>query len=67
MAYTVFLCSDTKDVIDLLQYQQRVHIDVNVTSLGHHLAKVQRTTAGKSIDAMVTDLWHHLTENSREA
>lgn len=30
-----FPCSDTKDVIDLLQYQQKVQIDVRVTSLRH--------------------------------
>ena len=58
-------CSEMDNVIDLLPYQLRVHIDVGVTLLRCHSAKVLTTTIGYSIVAIVTDLWHHLTYSLR--
>ena len=53
-------CSEKYNVIDLLPYQLRVHIDVSMTLLRRHSAKVLSTTFGYSIVAVVTDLEHHL-------
>ena len=50
-------CSDTNDVIDVLQQQLRIPFDVKVTySRPPHSAKVLISTAGNSIVAMTTDL-----------
>ena len=44
-----FQCSGTNDVIYLIPYQRKVHIDVHMTSSRRHSAKVRVTIVDNSI------------------
>ena len=63
MAYIV--ChAHTNDIINLLPWQLRVHIDVKEVSSRCQSAKVLSTAISNFISAMETDLLRPLTYNS---